>query len=203
MWLVVGLGNPGPQYADNRHNIGFQVVDQLLRRARASGLRAKFGAEIGEATIAGERALFCKPMEFMNTSGQAVARTAKFWKIPVDRTVVVHDDLDLPFARLKLGAAGGHGGHNGLRSILADLGSADFARVRIGIGRPAGGGDAADFVLSDFSKAEGKELPFVVQEAADAVEAIVGQGLPFAMNRFNASKNDKHRKKPDGGRADD
>jgi PTH1 family peptidyl-tRNA hydrolase len=188
VWLVVGLGNPGSQYQGNRHNLGFMVVDELLRRGRASAPRAKFGAELVEATIAGDKALFCKPMEFMNVSGQAVARVAQFWKIPPAETVVVHDELDIPFGRLKLGAGGGHGGHNGLRSIIADWGTADFVRVRVGINRPAPGRDAAAYVLDDFSRAEQASLPALVAEAADAVEIIVGSGLAAAMNRFNRKK---------------
>src|SRR6185369_431871 len=180
MWLVVGLGNPGRQYAGNRHNIGFDVVAELASRAGAPPMREKFGAEIGEAKIRGERVLLCKPMEFMNVSGQAVARVAKFWKVPIERMVVVHDDLDLPFGRMKLGAGGGHGGHNGLRSLLSDLGTPDFARVRVGIGRPPGGGDAAGWVLADFSKVKQRELPFLVSDAADAVQDILGGGLTAA-----------------------
>jgi len=191
MWLVVGLGNPGREYAGNRHNVGFEVVMELAARAKAPPLREKFGAEIGEATIRGERVLLCKPMEFMNVSGQAVARVAKFWKIPPASIVVVHDDLDLPFGRLKLGAGGGHGGNNGVRSVIADLGSPDFLRVRFGIGRPAGGGDAANHVLADFSRAEQKDLPDLRASAADAVEEILANGLTAAMNRFNVKKNDK------------
>ena len=185
MHLVVGLGNPGPQYQDNRHNLGFMVVDELLARARGPAPRAKFGAELVETTLGGKRVLLCKPMEFMNVSGQAVARVAGFWKIPVADTIVVHDELDLPFGRLKLGAGGGHGGHNGIRSIAADLGDPGFARVRVGIGRPAPGRDAADYVLTDFSRAEAKELADLRALAADAVEAIVTDGLAVAMNRFN------------------
>jgi len=191
MWLVVGLGNPGREYAGNRHNVGFDVVTELAARAKAPPLREKFGAEIGEATIRGERVLLCKPMEFMNVSGQAVARVAKFWKIAPASIVVVHDDLDLPFGRLKLGAGGGHGGNNGVRSVIADLGTADFLRVRFGIGRPAPGGDAANYVLTDFSRAEQKELPDLRSSAADAVEEILANGLTAAMNRFNIKKNDK------------
>jgi PTH1 family peptidyl-tRNA hydrolase len=191
MWLVVGLGNPGREYVANRHNVGFDVVAELAARAKAPPLREKFGAEIGEVTIRGERVLLCKPMEFMNVSGQAVARAAKFWKIPPASIVVVHDDLDLPFGRLKLGAGGGHGGQNGVRSVIADLGSADFLRVRFGIGRPAPGGDAANHVLADFSRAEQKELPELRANAADAVEEILANGLAAAMNRFNVKKNDK------------
>jgi PTH1 family peptidyl-tRNA hydrolase len=130
-------------------------------------------------------------MEFMNVSGQAVARVAKFWKIPVERTVVVHDDLDLPFGRLKLGAGGGHGGNNGVRSLIAELGSADFLRVRFGVGRPPAGRDAAGHVLADFSGAERAELPALRGQAADAVEEIVGAGLVAAMNRFNPQKGER------------
>jgi peptidyl-tRNA hydrolase, PTH1 family len=191
MWLVVGLGNPGQEYAGNRHNIGYEIVAELAARAKASSLREKFGAALGEASVRGERVLLCKPMEFMNVSGQAVARVAKFWKIAPESTVVVHDDLDLPFGRLKLGAGGGHGGHNGIRSLLAELGTADFLRVRFGVGRPSPGGDAADYVLADFSRAEQKDLPTLRSEAADAVEEIIASGLVAAMNRFNTKKNEK------------
>src|SRR5579871_4632774 len=195
MRLVVGLGNPGPEYQDNRHNLGFKVVDELLARARGNTPRAKFGAEISEVTIAGERVLLCKPMEYMNVSGQAVARVAGFWKVPVSDVVVVHDELDLPFGRLKLGAGGGHGGHNGIRSMLADLGDASFARVRVGVGRPKPGHDPANYLLSDFSKSEEKELPDLISTAAEAVEAILEDGLTAAMNRFNgkgqSNRNDR------------
>jgi peptidyl-tRNA hydrolase, PTH1 family len=198
MWLVVGLGNPGREYAGNRHNIGFEVVAELAARAKAPSMREKFGAELGEGTLRGERVLFCKPMEFMNVSGQSVARVAKFWKVAPDAMIVVHDDLDLPFGRLKLGAGGGHGGNNGVRSVIADLGTPDFLRVRFGVGRPAPGGDAADYVLADFSRAEQKELPDLRAEAADAVEEIIAKGLTPAMNRFNSKKKDdrKSEKKP-------
>ena len=135
MHLVVGLGNPGPEYADNRHNVGFMVADELARRGRAGAPRAKFGAEIAEATISGHRILLCKPQEYMNVSGQAVARVAGFWKVPVSDTIVVHDELDLPYERMKLGAGGGPGGHNGIKSMISALGDPGFARVRVGIGR--------------------------------------------------------------------
>jgi PTH1 family peptidyl-tRNA hydrolase len=189
MRLVVGLGNPGPEYQDNRHNLGFKVVDELLARARGNTPRAKFGAELCEVTIAGERVLLCKPMEYMNVSGQVVARVAGFWKVPVADVIVVHDELDLPFARLKLGAGGGHGGHNGIRSLLADLGDASFARVRVGVGRPTPGHDPANYLLSNFSRAEAKELPDLIGAAADAVEAILKGGLTAAMNKFNVKSN--------------
>ena len=187
MWLVVGLGNPGPEYEETRHNIGFLTVDALMVRNRVSApLRPKFGADVGEAQLGGARVLFCKPMEFMNVSGQAVARVARFWKIAPAETVVVHDDLDLPFGRLKLGAGGGHGGHNGLRSLITDWGTADFLRVRAGIGRPAPGRQSpADYVLATFSKAEQKDLPDICARAAEAVETILKAGIGAAMNQFN------------------
>jgi PTH1 family peptidyl-tRNA hydrolase len=188
MWLVVGLGNPGQKYAGNRHNIGFDVVTELAGRAKAPPLRAKMGAEIGEATIRGEKVLLCKPMEFMNVSGEAAARVAKFWKIGVGEIIVVHDEMDIPFGRLKLGAGGGPGGHNGVRSLIACLGGPDFLRVRFGVGRPPGGWDSADYVLADFTRAERAELPALTGDAADAVEEIVASGLTAAMNRFNPKK---------------
>jgi PTH1 family peptidyl-tRNA hydrolase len=185
MYLVVGLGNPGEQYADNRHNLGFMVVDELARRGRAAPPREKFGAALAEATVAGQRVLLCKPLEYMNVSGQAVARVAGFWKVGVPDVVVVHDELDLPFERLKLGAGGGPGGHNGIKSIIAALGDPGFVRVRVGIGRPAPGRDPAAWVLSDFSRAEAAVLPDLIGRAADAVELIASDGLTTAMNRFN------------------
>ena len=185
MWLLVGLGNPGPKYQSTRHNIGFQVIDRLASRAGASPSRAKLGAEITEGRLGGERVLLCKPMEFMNVSGQAVVRAARFWKIAPAQTVVVHDELDVAFGRLKLAGSGGHGGHNGLRSIIAESGTSDFARVRFGISRPPAGWDAADYVLADFTAAERAALPELEERAAAAVEAIVGGGLTAAMNRFN------------------
>jgi PTH1 family peptidyl-tRNA hydrolase len=188
MYLVVGLGNPGDQYADNRHNLGFMVVDELARRGRAAAPREKFGAVLAEATIARQRVLLCKPQEYMNVSGQAVARVASFWKVGLGETIVVHDELDLPFERMKLGLGGGPGGHNGVKSMISALGDPAFARVRVGIGRPAPGRDPADWVLSNFSRAEAAMLPDIVARAADAVEAIVADGLAPAMNRFNGKR---------------
>jgi PTH1 family peptidyl-tRNA hydrolase len=129
--------------------------------------------------------MLCKPMEFMNSSGEAAARVATFWKIPPESTVVVHDELDLPFGRLKLGAGGGAGGHNGVRSLISCLGTPEFVRVRFGVGRPPPGWEGADYVLADFSSVERKELPDLLTLAADAVEEIVRRGLTAAMNRFN------------------
>jgi len=191
VWLLVGLGNPGPEYANTRHNVGFNVVDLLAQRTGAPAARAKWGAEIAETRIGGERVLLCKPMEYMNVSGQPVVRVASFWKVEPKQTVVVHDDLDLPFGRLKLGAGGGHGGNNGVRSILAEWGSPDFNRVRMGIGRPTGGRDASSHVLGGFDGVERAEAAEFFARAADAVACIVTEGLGVAMNRFNGSAGGK------------
>jgi len=188
MWLVVGLGNPGSRYARNRHNAGFMVVDELRRRAGAPAPRLKLGAELSEATLAGKPVLLCKPMEFMNCSGLAVQRAAAFWKIPPERAVVVHDEMDVPCGRLKLSFGGGSGGHNGLQSIIEEWGSQDFSRVRIGIGRPPVQWDAADYVLADFAEDQRRLLPDLIAEAADATETIVKSGLQVAMNIFNKRK---------------
>lgn len=202
MWLLVGLGNPGQEYANTRHNVGFQVVDLLAQRTGAPAARAKWGAEIAETRIGAERVLLCKPMEYMNVSGQPVVRVASFWKVEPKQTVVVHDDLDLPFGRLKLGAGGGHGGNNGVRSILAEWGNADFSRVRMGIGRPAAGRDAASHVLSSFDGAERAAAAEFYERAADAVACIVTDGLAVAMNRFNGSAGDKPAKQDKSKRND-
>ncbi len=191
MWLVVGLGNPGRQYAGNRHNAGFMVVDELMRQSGAGTPRRRLGAEIAEAALGGTKVIFCKPMDFMNTSGFAIRRTAAFWKIPPAQTVVVHDDMDLDFGRLKLAEAGGTGGHNGLRSIVTELGTESFCRVRFGISRPPPAWEGADYVLADFSPEERRALPDLLEEAAGATRAIVEDGLVAAMNRFNRRKKDE------------
>ena len=188
MWLLVGLGNPEPRYARNRHNAGFMVVDELRRRAGSPAPRLKLGAEVSEATLAGKPVLLCKPLEFMNCSGLAVQRAVAFWKIPPEQAVVVHDELDVPLGRLKLSFGGGSGGHNGLQSIIQEWGSPDFSRVRLGIGRPPAQWDAADYVLADFAQEESRLLPDLIAEAADATETIVKSGLQVAMNIFNKRK---------------
>jgi len=185
VWLVVGLGNPGPQYEGTRHNVGFRVIETIADRSGAAAPREKWGASVAETRLGDERVLLCKPMEFMNVSGQAVTRVAQFWKIDPARAVVVHDDLDLPLGRLKLGAGGGHGGHNGVRSILAEWGRADFARVRCGIGRPSSGKSGTGHVLGAFARDEQELWAATCLQAADATEAIIRNGLTVAMNRFN------------------
>jgi PTH1 family peptidyl-tRNA hydrolase len=187
MWLVVGLGNPGSEYERTRHNLGFMVVDELAARAAASPPKAKLGAEVREGKLGAERVLLCKPMEYMNLSGEAVGRVASFWKVPASQMVIVYDDLDLPFGQLRLAGSGGHGGHNGMRSIIATMGR-DFFRVRVGIGRPHQAEDASRRVLGGFSKTEQEELPILISEASEAVQTMIREGLIPAMNRFNKKR---------------
>ncbi len=184
-WIVVGLGNPGPGYAGNRHNVGFMVVDLLAERMGARFKAHKARADVVEGRLAGERVVLAKPRTYMNESGGPVAGLRDFFKSPLDRLVVVHDELDLPFSGLRLKHGGGDNGHNGLKSIRASLGSGEFHRVRFGIGRPPGRMDAAAFVLRDFGADERKELAFEVDRCADAVEALVAEGLERAQNTFN------------------
>lgn len=188
MVLVVGLGNPGAQYRDSRHNLGFMVVDELGRRAGAGSPRAKLGAELADAKLDGVATLLCKPQEYMNVSGESVAQVARFFKIPPADVLVIHDELDLPFSRLKLAAGGGPGGHNGVRSIIERLGTNDFPRLRVGIGRPPAPMDPAAYVLQDFDPAEAHALPALLATAADAATAVVTGGLASAMNKFNIRK---------------
>lgn len=185
-WLVVGLGNPGPTYAGNRHNVGFMVLDVLASRSGARLKAHKGRADVAETRLAGERAVLARPRSYMNSSGGPVASVRSFYKIAVERIIVVHDELDLPFGVVRLKRGGGAGGHNGLRSLTPALGSPEFTRVRFGIGRPPGRMDPADFVLRDFSSAERKELPVALELAADAVEALLTDGLEPAQNRFHA-----------------
>ncbi|MGI8879722.1 MAG: aminoacyl-tRNA hydrolase [Jatrophihabitans sp.] len=187
-FLVVGLGNPGTRYAATRHNLGFRVVGLLADRmaGRFKSLRTP-GAqvEVVEGRLVQLPAVLARPLSYMNDSGGPVSAVAKFYKVPPERIVIVHDELDLPFGSLRLKQGGGDGGHNGLKSITASLGTPDYHRVRIGIGRPPGRQDAADYVLREFSSAERKELPYEIDRAADAVEAIMVGGLPAAQNQFN------------------
>jgi PTH1 family peptidyl-tRNA hydrolase len=184
-WLIVGLGNPGPEYARNRHNVGFLVVDELAGRAGAAFKRDRSRAQVATGHLAGLPVLLAKPMTFMNTSGRPVAALRAFYKMSTDRIVVVHDELDIPFDTIRLKLAGGDNGHNGLRSVTSALGSRDYYRVRVGIGRPPGRMDPADFVLRDFSAAERAVLPNIVDQSADATEILLGRGLAAAQNEFH------------------
>ncbi len=186
-WLVVGLGNPGPDYETTRHNVGFLVVDELAGRARGRfSAHKRARAQVAEERVAGHRAVLVKPMAYMNESGGPVKGLADFYKVPLEQVVVVHDELDLDFASLRLKHGGGDNGHNGLKSLRRSLGSGDYYRVRVGIGRPPGRQDPADYVLRPWSGVERKELALLVAEAADAVETLITDGLERAQNRFNS-----------------
>jgi peptidyl-tRNA hydrolase, PTH1 family len=186
--LVVGLGNPGPTYRGNRHNVGFLVLDLLAERVGGRFSKHKARADVVEGRLGlppAPRVVLAEPRSYMNESGGPVAGLCGFYKIPVERLVVVHDELDLPYGTLRLKRGGGDNGHNGLRSITRSLGSREYLRVRFGIGRPPGRMDPADYVLRDFSAAERKDLDFHLDRAADAVETLVREGLESAQNRYN------------------
>lgn len=187
--LVVGLGNPGPEYAAHRHNVGFMVVQELARRAGQSLSQRKFKGRFTTAQVADAPTALLLPETWMNLSGRSVAGAVSFYDVDAGDLVVVHDELDLPFGRVKVKAGGGHGGHNGLRSIFQDAGLREFLRVRVGIGRPPRG-DASDHVLSPFRKDEQPELPFLIDRGADAVESLLRQGFKAAANEINGPADD-------------
>ncbi len=184
-YLVVGLGNPGPKYATTRHNAGALVLELLGGRVGGRFKAHKSRCEVLEGRLAGEPVVLARPMSYMNESGGPIVNVARFYKVPVERITVIHDELDLPYGALRLKRGGGDGGHNGLRSTTASLGSKEYARVRFGIGRPPGRQDPADYVLRDFSAAERKDFGYLVDRAADAVEVLISQGLEAAQNQFN------------------
>lgn len=183
MWLLVGLGNPGREYEHTRHNIGFMVIDELARRLGLAGWKSKFGGEVTQK----DQIVALKPQEYMNVSGPPVQRTAGFYKVEPKQIVVIHDEIDLDFGRLKVKVGGGHGGHNGLRSIIEQMG-AEFIRVRCGVGKPNTKEKVVGHVLGGFDKGEQSELPFLVGGAADAVELILKKGVTAAMNQMNTDK---------------
>lgn len=189
-WLVVGLGNPGREYAANRHNVGFMVADLLASRVGARFGRAKRAvAEVAEGRLGfgGPKLVLVKPLTYMNLSGAPVVALAQFFKVPVEHMIAVHDELDVPYGQIRVKRGGGEGGHNGLRSMSKSLGDKEYARVRFGIGRPPGRQDPADYVLSDFSSVERKELEFLVDRAADVTEAVVLEGVEWAQNKYHGS----------------
>ncbi|MFF5206581.1 aminoacyl-tRNA hydrolase [Streptosporangium sp. NPDC000396] len=184
-WLVVGLGNPGPEYAGNRHNAGFMVLDELAARAGGRFKAHRSRAEVLEGRVADAPAVLAKPLSFMNLSGGPVKALADFYKVEPARVIVVHDELDIPYGALRAKLGGGDNGHNGLKSITKTLATKDYLRVRFGIGRPPGRMDAASFVLRDFATAERKDLPFLVDRAADMVESLIKAGLEPTQNTFH------------------
>ena len=184
-WLVVGLGNPGPGYAGNRHNVGQMVASELAGRMSASFKAARGNALVAEGRIGDARLIVAKPLSFMNLSGGPTSALLKYFKLDASRLIVVHDELDIPFDTLRLKFGGGNGGHNGIRDISTAIGTPDYVRVRVGIGRPPGRQDAASFVLKDFSGSERSTLPVLVSDAADAVEQIATEGLTAAQLKFH------------------
>lgn len=189
-WLVVGLGNPGPGYAGNRHNVGQMALALLADRASVSFKNHKTNSAVaeGRSFAAGPKLILAKPNTFMNVSGGPVAALLRFYKIPPSRLIVLHDELDIPFDSVRLKSGGGHGGHNGLRDIISAIGTGDFTRVRIGIGRPPGRQPAADYVLKDFTSDERELLPSTLTDAADATELITTDGLTAAQLKFHSPR---------------
>lgn len=189
-WLIVGLGNPGADYAHNRHNVGQMVLDELASRIGSGFKSHKSRAQVleGRLGIGGPRVVLAKPLSYMNVSGGPVSALSKFYDIEPGHVIAVHDEIDIPFNTVKLKLGGGEGGHNGLRDISKALATKDYLRVRVGVGRPPGRMDTADFVLKDFSVSEKKELPFLVDSAADAAEALVRDGLLAAQQQFHPAK---------------
>ena len=183
--LLIGLGNPGREYARNRHNMGFMLVDYLVGRLHARGMRLQSKALVCPARYEGRQVLLAKPQTYMNLSGHSVQGLAHFYKLPLERLLVAHDDLDLPFGALRLRPGGGPGGQKGVASTIERLGSAGFARLRIGIGRPPGRMDPANYVLQDFGADQQDELAEIIERAADAALFFVTDGIEAAMNRFN------------------
>ncbi|WP_285726668.1 aminoacyl-tRNA hydrolase [Psychromicrobium xiongbiense] len=186
-WLIVGLGNPGPDYRHTRHNIGFMVVEELAQRMGVSFRANKSRALVAEGRLSpgGPKLVLAQPQTFMNLSGGPTSALARFYNLPTDRVVAVQDEIDIPFNTLKLKIGGGEGGHNGVRDMAKALATKDFYRVRVGVGRPPGRADAAAHVLKAFSTVERKELPFLIQDAADAVELLVSDGLLAAQQKFH------------------
>jgi len=192
VWLVVGLGNPGEKYAGHRHNVGYLVTDELADRmgspfrAHKSGRANVVEGRLGAPGVPGPRVVLVRPRCYMNETGGPVKALATFYKVEPDHVIAIHDELDIGFGTLRVKLGGGDNGHNGLRSMRSSLGTGDFYRVRAGIGRPPGRQDVADFVLSNYSSTEKKELPFQVMEAADAVETLITDGLERTQQKFNS-----------------
>ena len=185
MKLIVGLGNPGAKYSSTRHNIGFMVIDNLASRHGIEVGTGKGGSLIGRGRLAGEPVVLAKPQTFMNRSGEAVRPNLLYMGIGVDDLIIIHDDIDLEFGRIKVKKGGGHGGHNGLKSVISHLGDSGFTRIRVGIGRPGNDMDVSSYVLSPFAAKEREQLREIIDNATDAVEAVVLEGPVSAMNRFN------------------
>ena len=186
-YLLIGLGNPGREYRDNRHNVGFMFIDRLIVRLNARSLRVQSKAIVTTATYEDRKLILAKPQTYMNLSGQAAQGLLNFYKIPVENMLIAHDDLDIPFGTIRIRPKGGPGGQGGMASTISQLGTKEFPRLRIGIGRPPGRMDPAAFVLQDFSREEMKVLSEIVDRAAEAALEFVKNGLNAAMNKYNGS----------------
>jgi PTH1 family peptidyl-tRNA hydrolase len=186
-YLLIGLGNPGREYRDNRHNFGFMVIDSLIVRLNARGLKVQSKAIVTSATYEDRKLILAKPQTYMNLSGQSAQGLLNFYKLPIENMLVAHDDLDLPFGTIRIRPGGGPGGQRGMASTIEQLGTKDFPRLRLGIGRPPGRMDPADYVLQNFSREEMKILSEIVDRAADAALTFVLDGLNKAMNKYNGS----------------
>ncbi|WP_437794132.1 aminoacyl-tRNA hydrolase [Sorangium sp. So ce693] len=200
MLLVVGLGNPGKEYAAHRHNVGFMAIDALADEVRADPFREKFSGVHARAEIAGQQAILLKPMTYMNESGRSVQPAMAFFKVAPSELIVLHDELDLPFGTVRLKVGGGHAGHNGLRSIISHGGTGDFGRVRLGVGRPPPGfrGEVADYVLSGFDAVERASLPDCLKQAVQSVLEVAARGFDAAMNVRNTRPKPGKRQKGEG-----
>ncbi len=193
VWLVAGLGNPGPAYAGHRHNVGYLVADELASRlgspfrAHKSGRADVVEGRLGPPGSEAPRVVLARARCYMNESGGPIKSLLTFYKLPADRLVVIHDELDIPFGTLRVKLGGGDNGHNGVRSVRSALGTGDFYRVRVGIGRPSGRKDVSDHVLGNYSSVELKDLPFQVDRAADAVESLILEGLPATQQTYNTA----------------
>lgn len=186
-FLLIGLGNPGREYRDNRHNVGFMLIDRLIVRLNARGMKVQSKAIVTTATYEGRKLILAKPQTYMNLSGQSAQGLLNFYKIPMENMLVAHDDLDIPFGTIRIRPKGGPGGQGGMASTINQLGTKDFPRLRIGIGRPPGRMDPAAFVLQDFTRAELNVLSEIIDRAADAALTFVVDGLDKAMNKYNGS----------------
>ena len=190
MFLLVGLGNPGQKYARTRHNVGFDVVDRLGERWGIAVTRSSSQSLVGDGLVKNERAVLMKPQAYVNRSGGPVRAAMDFYKVPIENVIVVHDELEVPFGRVRVKRSGGHGGHNGIRDLNQHLGT-DYPRVRVGTGRPPEGWDPSDFVLARWRDEEGQEVLRMIERAADAMESVITEGVDAAMNRFNGESPEK------------
>ena len=190
-FLIVGLGNPGREYSQTRHNFGFMLIDRIALRLNARGMKIQSKSIVISTKYSDERVILAKPQTFMNLSGQAIQGLINFYKLPLDHLLVAHDDLDLPFCTLRIRPGGGAGGQKGIKSTIEQLGTPDFSRIRLGIDRPPGRMDAADYVLQEFSAKESQIVSETLDRAADAALAWISDGLNFAMNKFNIAAETK------------